>query len=416
MELLRIAWRNLGRHKIRTGLTAAATVFAVALTTLTFAMQAGSYERWIRHGVRLYPGHIEVSLNGYRDNRTLDYSMTLDPVEKAELDRLPGSLGWAPRLESFALAIPDREESVGRAALLIGVDPEREAPLTRLAESVVTGSFFDGGEDREVVVGTELARNLGVEVGESLILLSSDYYGSQAAERFRLAGTVSLGSAEFDGHLVLARLDQLQPFLESEDGVSHVALFAAGSADVEPLRVGASRVFASDDYEILTWQDLIPELEQMILLDNIGGKLSLGVLIVVVSFGLLNTVLMSVMERVREFGVMRSLGMRPGGIFRLVMIESALLALLGIAVGLLLALPLILFLEGNPIPLDALSDPEALASAMAVFEIEPVIEFHLRAVDVLIAPVVVLLIALLAAIPPALRASRGRPVDALRMV
>lgn len=411
--LWRLAWRNLGRRPLRTGLTVAATVFAVFLTIFQLAIAAGSHDRWIQYVVRLYTGHVSVSLDGYREHRTLDYSMRLGEERARALDRLASAQGWAPRLESFALAIPDREEALGRAALLIGVDPAREAPLTRLANSVTDGRFLDGPGGFEVVLGETLAHNLDVRVGDTLILLSTDYYGSQAADRFRLVGTVSFGSEEFDRHLALVHLERLQGFLEADGALSHVALFVEEGAELETLH-GELEALFRDGHEVLTWPDLLPDLVQLILLDDIGNWLVLGILIVVVAFGLLNTVLMSVMERVREFGVMRCVGARRGVIFRLVMLESTLLTGLGIALGLALSIPLVRWLEGSPIPLEVLA--EGAGEIGKLFDLEPVLMFTLRRIDVIGATLVVLVVGLLAAIPPAVRAARGRPVEALRVV
>lgn len=405
----RIAWRSLWRRPVRTGLTMAATVFAVALTMFTLAMAAGSHERWIEHLVSLYPGHIEVSLDGYRDHRTLEYLMRLEPAEVSALDRLVAGRGWAPRLETWALAIPDREGSLGRAALLIGIDPARERGLSRLAETVREGRFLADDDGGEVVIGEVLARNLDVAVGERLILLSTDYYGSLAADRFRLVGTLRTGQRELDGHVALMSLDRLRSFVEYEGGMSHVALFVDEGRQVEPLRADLEAVFARERYEILAWPELIPDLVQMLILDDIGAWLTLGILVIVVAFGLLNTVLMSVMERVREFGMMRAVGTRPGLIFRLVMLEATLLSFLGIAVGLAISIPAILWFEGHPIPLTG-----DMVSIGDLFGIEPVMAFQLRRVDLIAAPLIVLGVGLLSAIPPAVRGSRGRPVDALR--
>jgi ABC-type lipoprotein release transport system permease subunit len=405
-----MAWRNLWRRPVRTGLTVAATVFAVSLNLVMLSMAAGSHERWIEYVVSLYPGHIEVSLEGYRENRTLEYLMRLEAGEVSALDRLTTQRGWAPRLETWALAIPDREGSLGRAALLVGIDPARERELSRLAKTVREGRFLAGPDGaNEIVVGEALARNLDVAVGEQLILLSSDYYGSQAADRFRLVGTLATGQRELDGHLVLVSLDRLQDFIEYAGGVSHVALFVPESDRVEPLQASLEAIFTRDRYEVLAWHQLLPDLTQMLLLDDIGAWLMLAILVVVVAFGLLNTVLMSVMERVREFGMMRAVGTRPGMIFRLVMLESTLLGVLGIAVGLAISIPVLLWLEGHAIPIGG-----SMSEMAEVFEIEPVIAFHLRRVDVIGAPLAIFLVALLAAVPAAVRGSRGRPVDALR--
>lgn len=412
MTLLRIAWRNLGRRRVRTALTTAANVFAVFIAILNLSVGAGSHERWIEQGVRLYPGHLEVTAADWRDQRTLEYGMRLAPEDLTALESLPAGATWAPRLETWALAIPDRDDSMGRAAMLVGVDPAREAAASRLAGLLASGRFFDGGDAPEVVLGSALARNLGVGVGERVILLSSDYYGSQAAGRFLVAGTLSVGEPELDGYLALARLGDLQAFLEFPDGVSHVAIFGRDSADVEPLRAALAAHFAEDGHELLTWRELLPDIVQFMRLDDIGNWLGNAILIGVVAFGLLNTVLMSVMERVREFGVMRALGVRRRQVFALVMLESALLSVLGTALGLALAVPLVLWLEGHPLPMTALS--EAADDVASLFGIEAVIMFRLTPWHWGALPALLLALALLASIPPALRACRGRPADALR--
>jgi len=170
------------------------------------------------------------------------------------------------------------------------------------------------------------------------------------------------------------------------------------------------RVFAPGPYEIVPWPELIPDMVQFMVLDDVGNYLTLSILIVVVAFGILNTILMSVYERVREFGVLRAVGMRPRGLFALVMAESAMLAAFGILIGLAVALPVLRWLEAHPIHMEG----EQWVDFAELFGIEPVIVFALRTSHLIGAPLLILLVALVAALPPALRASRGRPVDALR--
>lgn len=405
MMLLRIAWRNLGRHSRRTFLTAAAAGFAVCLTLVSLAAALGSHERWIEHIVRLYPGHVEVMAEGYFDQRTFDYGMTLSDEQARALDALESIEGWAPRLEAWALALPDRDDSQGRAAWLLGVDPEREGRLTRIGRAVKA----DFGGDHEVILGSRLAEHLGVAVGDNVILLAPDYYGSQSADRFRVVGTLHVGDDRVDAYAVIVALDELREFVAYPGGLSHVAAFASDPGEVETARTDIQAVFARGAFDVMTWPELLPDLHQLIVLDDLGAYLTLSILIVVVAFGLLNTILMSVLERVREFGVMRAMGARPGSIFQLVVIESLLISSIGLAAGFAIGVPLVLWLERNPIPFTG-----DAASAMEVFGIEPVMVFRMTG-DHLVGLVFVLLaVALVAALPPALRAARGRPVDALR--
>ena len=405
MMLLRMAWRNLGRHSRRTFLTAAAAGFAVLLTLVSLAAALGSHNRWIEHIVRLYPGHVEVMAEGYFDQRTFDYGMTLSDEQARALDALESIEGWAPRLEAWALALPDRDDSQGRAAWLLGVDPEREGRLTRIGRAVKA----DLAGDHEVILGSRLAEHLGVAVGDNVILLAPDYYGSQSADRFRVVGTLHVGDDRVDAYAAIVALDELREFVAYPGGLSHVAAFASDAGEVETARTDIQAVFARGAFDVMAWPELLPDLHQLIVLDDLGAYLTLSILIVVVAFGLLNTILMSVLERVREFGVMRAMGARPTRIFKLVVVESLLISSIGLVGGFAIGVPLVLWLERNPIPFTG-----DAASAMQVFGIEPVMVFRLTG-DQLVGLVCLLLaVALLAALPPALRAARGRPVDALR--
>ena len=407
--LLRLAVRNLGRNPRRTLLTAGATFFAVGLAILMEAMAAGSHAHWIEDVVRMYPGHVQVMARGYRENRTLDYGIELSARETARLDRLSGIEGWAPRVETWALAMPDVEGALGRAVMLVGVEPTREEGLSRLSGSLREGRFVDG--ERSLVLGFALARSMGVGVGDSVVLLSSDYYGSQAADRFRVVGTLELGVVEFDSSLALLPLSDIQEFLQYGERVSHVALFADLTDDTETVAAEADALFEDETYEVLPWATLMPEFAQLIKLDDVGNRLTLAILILVAGFGLLNTVLMAVLERVHEFGLMRAMGVRPGTLFFGVLLEAALLALLGIAAGVAVAVPLVLYLEGHPIPLTGLA-----AEATSLFAVDPVLVFELRPKNPLVFSAIMFVVALLAAIPPAWRASRGSPVDVMRSV
>jgi ABC-type lipoprotein release transport system permease subunit len=407
--LLQLAWRNLWRNPRRTGLTAAAGVFAVALSLYTMAIAAGTHERWIEQVIRLYPGHLELSTLGYRENRTLDYGLTLDGDQRRVLDSVPGLEGWTARLEAWALALPDRDDAEGRAAWLLGVDPSQEAELSSLGERLREQNLLTESWRSEVVLGETLARNLGVEPGDSVILLSGDYYGSQSADRFRVVGNFGVGDPRFDGYAVILHIERLRSFVEFPGGISHVAFFSDDGRRAEAIRGQLRMNFVPTDYEVLTWPELIPEVVQFMILDDVGAYVSLSVVILVVAFGLLNTILMSVYERVREFGVMRAVGVRPARIFALVMIESVMVSLIGLSIGYLISVPVLLWLEGNPVPMPG----EAVRGMMELYRLDPVMMFRLTATHLWGMAVVLIGVAILAALPPAIRASRGRPVDAL---
>ncbi|HTO09525.1 MAG TPA: FtsX-like permease family protein [Myxococcota bacterium] len=405
--LLRIAWRNLFRNRRRTALTVAAAAFATLLCLANLAVSAGSQKRWVANAVGLYPGHFQVSLRGYRDSRSLDDALVLAPEQVQALDGLPDA-GWAPRLEAFGLISADSEHATGRGVALFGLDVAREARLSRLLGSVRDGAPPRGA--REIALGDLLARNLGVAVGATVIVVSADAYGSQAADRFRVTGTFHVGSDDLDGYGAIAGLADLQDFLQAGASLSHVAVFARDTKDLPRIGARLAGAFPADRYEVLDWQALVPELVQFIRMGDVGDWFQNALLLIVVAFGLLNTVLMSVFERVREFGVLRALGLRPRAVFGLVVLESLLLSLVGIAAGFGLGIPGVLYMENHPISVER---PDMVES-FKVFGIEPVISFGFARSELVALPLVLLGIGVLAAVIPAARAARGRPVDALR--
>ncbi len=411
MLLLRLAWRNLGRNPRRTALTTAAGVFATVLSMLNLAVGDGSHERWIEHAVKLYPGHFQVSLAGYREYRTLDYALPLDAIAERKLDALSGAAGWAPRLEAWGLISADRDDATGRGVQLFGIDPAREVRLSKLVGAIDAGRMAARADGtREITLGALLARNLGASLGDVVIVLSADAFGSQSADRFTVVGTFSVGDDEFDGFGALVDLNELRAFLEAGNAVSHVAVFLPESSNLASVGAELDSGFPGESYEVLPWPELIPELVQFMVLDDVGNWIGNSVLIVVVGFGLLNTILMSVFERVREFGVLRALGLRPRAVFALVLIESVQLTLAGIAIGFAVGVPLVLWLAQHPIPITG----ENVRATSELFDLEPLIMFALGRDQLVTLPLLLIAVGVIAALPPAIRASRGRPVDALR--
>lgn len=404
---LRLAWRNVWRNPRRTGLTVAATVFAVLLVVVFVAMGAGVHAKMIEDAVRLASGHLAVSGQGYRENQTLDHHLDYDPALARALEAVPGVEAVAPRLVGYGLLSKD---SATEGAVLYGVDPERERRFSTLDGRVETGRFV--GPPGGVVLGGRLARRLGAGVGDTVLLYSVAYSLEMAYELFEVVGVLDLPDPGLDASLAVLRLDDAQAFFVFEGRITELGLLAEDPGALAALeeRVGAVvRARSAGPAELATWRELMPELEQIIFLDDAGMFVMLAILVVVVGFGILNTILMSVLERRRELGVMLALGLRPGALFRLVYLESMLLAAVGLALGLALAIPLVLFFEGHPIPLGG-----DVAAASELFGVEPLITFQLKPRNPLGSTLTVLGVAALAALYPALKASRARPVDALR--
>jgi len=405
----RLAWRNVWRNSRRTALTVAATVFAVFLVVVFVAMAAGVHGKMIEDSVRMHSGHLEVSGKGYLENRTLDQYVRLRPQLVTALDAQHELVGWAPRIDGFALA---SKGNATQGVMVLGLDRQREVTVSSLMSRVEKGEFLPAGVKRGIVLGGRLARNLGARLGDQVLLYSVAYSQEMAYELFTVTGLLKLPEPELDRRLSVISLRDAQDFFVYGNRVSEIALLAASADGLPALRERILRALPRDPeapVEVHLWNEVMPELEQFIFLDDAGMYIMLVILVVVVAFGILNTLLMSVLERTRELGVLLALGLRPAAIFRVVYLESLLLAVVGLGIGLALALPTVLYMQGHPIPLAG-----DMAQATSWLGIEPVMTFKLKPLNPLGSVVTILGVAVVAALYPALKASRARPVDALR--
>lgn len=345
--LLRMAWRNLRRHARRTALTVSAIVFASFLISVQRGMAVGTWELSIRNMLEVFSGYLQIQRAGYQEHPSLAANFRYTDSMETSLRAIPGVTGCAPRVLADGL-VSFRENSSGAA--IVGVDPEREQTLSRFPQRVNAGRFITAGARDEAVLGYKLLQNLKGNVGDTLVILAQGADGVLGNERYRVVGTVKLGSPEFDAMAVFLDLGSAQELLAMEGRVHVVALGARSLRDVEPL---ASRLRGSLGADTrlaaLTWEEVLPGIKEAMEFDRIGDWLFLGILVVIVGFSILNTVLMSVTERFREFGVSLAIGMQPRQLAVLVFIETLLIAAIGIVLGLGASQAALTYLHHHPI-------------------------------------------------------------------
>ena len=404
----RLAWRNVWRNPRRTGLTVAATVFAVALLVMASALSTGMWDKIIDDTVGMASGHVTLTGPNYLEDRTLEQFTYLDATLQARLEENPAVAGFAPRVNAFGLL---SQGDVTRGVMVMGLDPQRESSVSTLPGRVRSGRFLEAKGSKEIVLGERLAHVLGVGVGDELLLYSVAYSLESAYDLFRVVGLMGLPNAELDRGLALISLADAQAFFVYGDRLSEIAIRAQDAGASSSLAEELGLSLDPKRVEAHPWQEVMPDLAQSVVLDKAGMYGMIGILVVVVSFGIFNTILMAVLERKREFGVVLALGLRPRAIFRIVYIESILLAGVGLVLGLLVAIPLALYLQTHPI---SLANNEEMVAAFEMVGAEPLLSAKLVASNPLFSGLTILVVALVAALYPALRASRGKPVDVLR--
>lgn len=403
---LRMAWRNLWRHSRRTWLTATAMIFSNVLLVFMISLQFGSYEMMINNTLQAFSGHIQVQAEGYQDNPKIRSSIPHVRELANEVRAALPEADVAARASGFALA---SSEVRSFAIQVIGVQPEYEPGVSTIPGLIREGRFLEDPAAAEIVIGSVMARNMKVAVGDEITLLGSGRDGSFAAGVVTVAGIFDSGMADMDRSLAEVPLDYFQETFFMEGHGHNIVLSLDGLGQVptalstlEPLVAG------HDGLALLDWDALNPGLKQAIQADMSSAWLMYSVLIVLVAFSVLNTQLMSVMERTREFGVISALGVRPQKLASLVMLETALMALIGLSIGVFLGWLLTLYFHTA-----GFSYP-GMEEAAARFNLPGKMYPSVTPLSIMLGPLVVFLFCLLAAVYPALRLFKLRPVEAMR--
>jgi len=401
-----LAWRNLWRHSRRTWLTVGAMVFSNVLLVFLISLQLGSYQMMIDNSLAAFSGHIQVQHRDYLDDRKI-YQVV--PGASGLASRVREQLGVdsvAARAEAFALASSE-QRSFG--ILLTGVQPQREPLVSTFPGLLRQGRYLEEGGAEEIVVGAVLAENLKVGPGDEVTFLGSGRDGSFAAAIATVVGIVETGIEEVDRGIAQVPLAWFQQVFTMGDA-GHSVVIRLPSLDGVAGAVARLEVMLADQPElaVLDWDALQPGLRQAIASDMASAWFMYGVLLLLVAFSVLNTQLMSVLERTREFGVMLALGMRPGRLARLVGMETLLLAGLGLVLGVLLGALLTWYLSHTGFTYPGMEE------MAAKFNLPGRMYPKISLLSLLVGPALVFLGAVLAALYPALRLLRLQPVAAMR--
>ena len=364
-----LAWRNIWRNKRRSIITISSIAFAVLLACIMRSMQLGSYNRMIENAARFYTGYIQVHQAGYWDDKTIDNVMHYDDELMRTIENTSGVQVAVPRVESFALAA---YETKTRGAMVLGVDPEREDLLTRIKQKLVEGQYFENAQN-SVLIGKGLSEYLSIGIGDTLVLISQGYHGANAAGLYPVSGILKFPVPEQNNQTVILPLKEAQWFYGLEDQLTSISL-VIDKADQAPSIVNAiSGKVDTDALEIMDWKALMPDLVQGIEIDNISGKVMLWVLYAVIGFGMFGTFLMMTAERMYEFGVMMSVGMKRITMQFIIFMEMVLMSSIGAVAGVVVSLPLLIYYHNNPVYYSG-----DAAKAIESFGVEPAYFFSLE--------------------------------------
>lgn len=405
MLFAKLAWRNVLRNPRRTALTIAVVVIGVASLVFTWALFDGSNNQSISTMTGTFTGHVQIHAQGYTDDPSLDRTFQSENIDFKRLRGVDGVLAATPRLQAPVM-ISTGETS--RGVLLVGVDPEQEKTVTTLNTKLSHGNWFARDGSKEIIVGSSLAKALNVQVGSDVSVLTQGFEGSIGAARYRVKAIYNTGNEMVDGMQAFISLSDAKNLLSAQGQLTSVAFKLAdyGKSD---LAVAQISQLLNPSYEVEGWAKLLPDVAQKVSFHEWIASIVMVILFGIVMVGVTNTVTMSALERTREFGVVMALGTAPSRIFWMILLEGALLGMVGFTVGLLIGGALVAHFGANGIDFSSMSTAVQQLPGMSN-KLYP----HLSLARMLFLASILMLVTIAAAIYPAWRTASLVPLNAIR--
>jgi len=405
MMYFQLAWRNIWRNKRRTAVILTAVVIGIWSMLLLGSLMRGMAVGMIQNGIATLTGHVQIHHKGYRNDPAIENSITEPaPVEAVLQQKLPRGTLWSPRVRVNAVASNARHSS---GVTLVGIDPAAEAGISFIGSAIAQGEYLDPAKKNGILIGEALIDKFETKLGRKLVIMSQDANREIASRAFRIVGTFRAEMESTEKQYVFVHRKESQKMLKLDDGISEISILFPDKPDNPAAYQALKDALPAADFEIHNWRELLPF--QMAYLKILDGFMWIWYLVIFVAmgFGIVNTTLMAVFERMREFGLLKALGMKPWWILREVLTESLLLLITGLTIGNVLGFICIYALMGSGIDLSALAAGAEYAGMTRV--IFPAIEIK----DVAMSNFIVLFLGILVSAYPAAKAARFTPIEAL---
>jgi len=407
---MKMAFRNIWRSPVRTILTLSAIAFAAIILVFMVSFQLGSYEAMVNSSVKIYTGHIQIQAEGYKEKKSMRFVIS-SPEKIAEtVEKIKEIKSYSFRANGFSLV---SSENRARGVLVTGIDPEGEAEISTIAGLIKEGEYLAPGDGDKVLIGRLLARNLKVGINDELTILGQGKDGSIAAGIVTVKGIFSSGIDDFDRSTIQVPLNYFNDLFYMDGAVHEIVCTADSLFDVNKIK----RLLKADLEEkkqrkivVLDWKELLPGLVQGIQLDLASAVIFYFILVLVVAFSILNTFLMAILERTKEFGVMLALGVKPNRLLKLVLMESSFLTLIGVITGVVIGCAITLWFQTHGI------DMAGASEILKEYGMSGIVYPKLSIVSALAGPLLVFAITICAALYPAFKVKKLIPVDAIRSI
>ncbi len=401
--LTTIAWRNLWRHQRRTLVILFALMLGIWSMVFMAALIRGSMEQHINKEILNLTGHVQIHAKGYRDDPAVEHRFVPAPALTEALQQ-PPIIAAGARVRVPAVISSERESA---GVVLVGIDPAGELPLSFIGSAITAGRYLESPDESGVLLGRKLAERLETELGRRVVLMSQDSNNQIGDRGFRVVGIFDADPQAMETGYVFIGLTTAQHMLKIGDGVSEIAVMTPDRKHLDAL---VTRLRATaPGLDVAAWTETQPLLVLTEKVNNVVLIIWFVVVFAAMAFGLVNTLLMALFERTREFGLFLALGMAPRFILGQVLLESLMMLVISLVLGNLIAWMSVASLRGG-------IDLSRFAQGLELVGVSPVIYPALALSDVTVANIIVVVLGVTASFYPAWRASRYVPVQALTRI
>ncbi len=406
--IFKIAWRNIYRNKKRSLITITSIFAALFLIIFMRALQFGFYDNLIKTVVESYAGYVEVHAKGFWDNQNLENSMVVDNELIKNIESVNGVENTVERLQSFSL-ISTGEKT--RGGVINGVVIEDEQKITDWNKNIIDGSFQL--ERNEIIIAKGIAEYFDLQIGDSLILYGQGYRGMMAAGKYPVKGIIDLKNPNLNKLGIFMTLESARDYVSYDNISTHIIIDKRQYYSEDKILNDLESILSSD-YEVMTWKETLPEIEQTITADSAGGLIMAFILYIIVVFGMFGTVLMMTEERKYEFGVLISIGMSRIRLFSIILVETVILSMIGVVLAILVTYPISYYFYLNPINIVTLMG-EGADVMIEEFGFDPVVPFSISLDIPFSHALIIFTFSLLISVYPAIRIFRLNPVKSMKI-
>jgi ABC-type lipoprotein release transport system permease subunit len=406
MLWLKFGWRNLRRNKFRTALGLTAISGAVFLCLFLNSLALGSYNQMIENGIRSGSGHIGLYNPQYLDTREAEY---MHSSKKSELLTCPHVKHVLQRIMIPALA---RSAKNSQGAVLVGMEPEAEAQINPVIQPrfLLQGHWPEQESSKDAAIGARLLEKLGIRLGQKLVVTAQDLNGEINSQLLRVRGIFQTGMSDFDSSTIITGLKPARKLLRAKEMVHETAVFL-DSMDSIPDALKSLQPYSTEEMHVYHWREAMPQITSMIKMDRINGLMMFAFLFAIVSIGTINLMVMSVMERTREFGVMRALGVTRSQIRFMILSEGFVISVVGIVLGVIAAYALNQYTSVHGIDFSGYINGNAEAGGILI---EPIVYTAWKWSDGFFCIFTMLLLGCTGSLYPASIAMKTLPAEALK--